>query len=611
MNLQWNPYFIPKENIAQLNNVSFMRFDENSQQPLYNKQIQLHKKIQIQVNLSHSQPTFQPECMKYKRNKKQQSCVPFQMNVPQQTSNQTLTKVAQLSLKPIFSKPKSIQQNTQNENLKGSAVWERKDFQNQQITFESFLKEQNLSRNNSIEHNSNKSHFKKNHRQYSHVVQGNSGAYFMISNIPQNNNTNTTNSYYSNCENCNSHREDRKVERINVPKFFIPEDTSNQFSERTIKKQSPNNLIKHKKNTRCISMGEQKQIGLTLECDESSITIISDNANTVIPNPTNSKNYHTIINENNNQNSQIGGFSQETLQVLMLQEIEYAPNCDYLQQVQIQITPLMRAILMDWMIEVCSVYLMKRDTYYLAVAYVDSYLSKKIITKHELQLLGTASMLIASKMEEVEAKNPKDFEKASNYGYSIDQIYEMEKEICKTLQWHLNLPNINLWIEFYTNQWDNYISDDHKKFRSNNSSSFKNILKLQGYIDCCYLDFETLSYQTRKVVAAFMYLVLAVEYEQFTKEYIYYEIPKTTKFILADSQKSFNKIFTEFAQISFGFNLVDLIEIIKYASKFIMLDFKYSDTFQDKISIQRHEDLLIYQKYNQTGLSFIRCRLQK
>ncbi|CAD8136226.1 unnamed protein product [Paramecium pentaurelia] len=187
----------------------------------------------------------------------------------------------------------------------------------------------------------------------------------------------------------------------------------------------------------------------------------------------------------------------------------------------------------------------------------------------------------------------------------------MEKEICKILQWHLNIPTINLWIEFYTNQWDNYISDVHKKFRQNNNCSFKMILKLQGYIDCCYLDFETLSYQTRKVVASFMYLVLALEYEQFTKEYIYYEIPKTTKFILADSQKSFNKLFTEFAQISFGFNLVDLIEIIKYASKFIMLDFKYSDTFQDKISIQRHEDLLIYQKYNQTGLSFIRYRLQK
>lgn len=44
----------------------------------------------------------------------------------------------------------------------------------------------------------------------------------------------------------------------------------------------------------------------------------------------------------------------------------------------------MRAILMDWMIEVCSEYVMKRDSYYLAVAYVDCYLSKKSITKAEL-----------------------------------------------------------------------------------------------------------------------------------------------------------------------------------------------------------------------------------
>ena len=54
---------------------------------------------------------------------------------------------------------------------------------------------------------------------------------------------------------------------------------------------------------------------------------------------------------------------------------------------------------MDWMIEVCSEFFMKRDTYYLAVAYVDCFLSKKTIHKSELQLVGTASMLIASKME--------------------------------------------------------------------------------------------------------------------------------------------------------------------------------------------------------------------
>ncbi|CAD8173932.1 unnamed protein product [Paramecium octaurelia] len=599
MTTQWNPYFIPKENYQQLNNISFVRIDQNSQQPQHPKSILWHNKIQIQANPK-------PEETKYKRNKKQSSCIPFQINIPQQTSNSTLTKVAQPSLKPTLQKPKPNEDN----NLKDSAVWERKDYQNPQVTFESFLNQQNLSRNNSIDSN-NKTQFKKNHRQYSHVVQGNSGTYFMISNIPQNNNAhnNTSNSYYSNYDNCNSQREEKKVEKLNVLKFLIQDNSSNQLSERTIKKQSPNNnLLKHKKNTRCISMGEQKHLGLTLECDESSITILSDNANS-----TKSKSIQmnqTVIQNENDKDSQIGGFSSETLQALMLQEIEHFPNPDYMVTIQTQISPKVRAILMDWMIDVCSVYQMKRDTYYLAVAYVDSYLSKKSIPKVDVQLLGTASMLIASKMEEVEAKHASEFEKAANHGYTIDQIYQMEIDVCTVLQWHLNLPTINLWIEFYTNQWDNFITDVQRKFRASNTASYKLILKLQAYIDCCYLDIYTLNFKPRTLVASFMYLILAIEYQQFTKEQIYYEIPKTSKFILVDSQKSFNKLFTEFVQFSFGFNLVDLIDVIKYAAKFIMLDFKFSDTVQDKI-IQRHEDLLIYQKYNQSGLLYIENKLQK
>jgi hypothetical protein len=35
----------------------------------------------------------------------------------------------------------------------------------------------------------------------------------------------------------------------------------------------------------------------------------------------------------------------------------------------------MRAILLDWMMEVCEEFMLKRDTYYMATYFVDSYLS--------------------------------------------------------------------------------------------------------------------------------------------------------------------------------------------------------------------------------------------
>jgi hypothetical protein len=42
---------------------------------------------------------------------------------------------------------------------------------------------------------------------------------------------------------------------------------------------------------------------------------------------------------------------------------------------QPQISPLMRAILFDWMMEITNEFTLKRETYHLALAYVDRYLA--------------------------------------------------------------------------------------------------------------------------------------------------------------------------------------------------------------------------------------------
>jgi len=61
---------------------------------------------------------------------------------------------------------------------------------------------------------------------------------------------------------------------------------------------------------------------------------------------------------------------------------------------------MMRAILIDWMMEVCEEFECKRETFHYAVNYVDRYLSLSPgVKKYELQLVGLTSMYIASKME--------------------------------------------------------------------------------------------------------------------------------------------------------------------------------------------------------------------
>lgn len=59
----------------------------------------------------------------------------------------------------------------------------------------------------------------------------------------------------------------------------------------------------------------------------------------------------------------------------------------------------MRAILLDWLIEVCEVYKLHRETYYLAVDYLDRYLSTNIkISKTRLQLIGITCLFVAAKV---------------------------------------------------------------------------------------------------------------------------------------------------------------------------------------------------------------------
>lgn len=59
----------------------------------------------------------------------------------------------------------------------------------------------------------------------------------------------------------------------------------------------------------------------------------------------------------------------------------------------------MRAILLDWLIEVCEVYKLHRETYYLAVDYLDRYLSTNTkISKTRLQLIGITCLFVAAKV---------------------------------------------------------------------------------------------------------------------------------------------------------------------------------------------------------------------
>lgn len=59
----------------------------------------------------------------------------------------------------------------------------------------------------------------------------------------------------------------------------------------------------------------------------------------------------------------------------------------------------MRALLVDWLAEIQENFELNHETLYLAVKIIDIYLSKVIITRDQLQLLGATAMLISCKYD--------------------------------------------------------------------------------------------------------------------------------------------------------------------------------------------------------------------
>lgn len=89
-------------------------------------------------------------------------------------------------------------------------------------------------------------------------------------------------------------------------------------------------------------------------------------------------------------------FSSSLVLILVCREqVKCRPKAGYMKK-QPDITNSMRAILVDWLVEVGEEYKLQNETLYLAVNYIDRFLSSMSVLRGKLQLVGTAAMLLAS-----------------------------------------------------------------------------------------------------------------------------------------------------------------------------------------------------------------------
>ncbi|KAK6116873.1 hypothetical protein DH2020_049403 [Rehmannia glutinosa] len=122
------------------------------------------------------------------------------------------------------------------------------------------------------------------------------------------------------------------------------------------------------------------------------------------------------------------------------------PLVDYIEKVQRYITQGMRAILIDWLVEVSDEYRLVPDTLYLTVNLIDRFLSENYIEKQKLQLLGVTCMLIASKYEEICAPRVEEFCFITDNAYTKEEVVKMESHVLNFLGFHLSVPTTKKFL---------------------------------------------------------------------------------------------------------------------------------------------------------------------
>ncbi|XP_043314532.1 G2/mitotic-specific cyclin-B1-like [Cervus canadensis] len=105
-----------------------------------------------------------------------------------------------------------------------------------------------------------------------------------------------------------------------------------------------------------------------------------------------------------------------------------------------EVTGNMRAILIDWLVQVQTKFRLLQETMYMTVSITDRFMQDNCVPKKMLQLVGVTAMFVASKYEEMYPPEIGDFAFVTDNTYTKFQIRQMEMKILRALNFSLGRP---------------------------------------------------------------------------------------------------------------------------------------------------------------------------
>ncbi|XP_074657959.1 G2/mitotic-specific cyclin-B3-like [Tubulanus polymorphus] len=135
----------------------------------------------------------------------------------------------------------------------------------------------------------------------------------------------------------------------------------------------------------------------------------------------------------------VGEYAYDIFEYYKEREMKFMVS-PYLER-QTEITIQMRAIVVDWLVEIQENFELNHETLYLAIRLFDLYLSKVVVRREKLQLVATAALFISCKFDERCPPLLDDFLYICDDAYNREQIIRMEQHILRTMCFDIGLPS--------------------------------------------------------------------------------------------------------------------------------------------------------------------------
>ena len=167
-------------------------------------------------------------------------------------------------------------------------------------------------------------------------------------------------------------------------------------------------------------------------------------------------------------------------------------NINYIFQ-QSHINTKMRAILIDWIIEINFHCNFNQKTLFNTIYIIDAYLSKNNIETKYFQLLGLASLVISCKENEIVYPDLNTFLHMTNDAYKIYQLINMENKIIKSLNYDFLTPTSDEFFDLFAEYY--YFTD-------------KQIFSGNYFLEASLLDSNLIKYKPSTIGIACCYIVM-------------------------------------------------------------------------------------------------------